>query len=221
MRMLTALGTFASRLMSSFGRGQPHDAFLPIMDSKGRSVGLMDRMTAEYLQSAAPDPSQASLDDVLAQATRVRVVDWEKMDGGVLQRTRVLTEFTDAESIVRLRDCLLIVEDPATFAHCMCIGEEAIELHSVTGTLATIGLHHGYRIRWDAWKHDALLEDGRRLLSFLDERGLSEPLERYERSLRQAEDAERAAKRWRDAMPSGLEPFWDDMNTLDVDAPRA
>src|SRR5215831_13101393 len=53
-------------------------------------------------------PSQASLDEVLAQATRVLVVDWEEVDRGVLQRTRVLAEFSNDESLAQLRNCLRV-----------------------------------------------------------------------------------------------------------------
>jgi hypothetical protein len=162
-------------------------------------------------------PSQASLDKVLVRATRVLVVDWEEVGRGVLQRTRVLAEFNNDESLAQLRNCLRIIEDPTTLFHCMCIGEEALELHGATGTLATIGLHHGRSIRWEVWSSDATLENGRRLLEFLAARGVSAPLERFEGDQRQAERAEREADRWRDAMPSCLHPFWDEMRTLSPD----
>src|SRR5262245_53591715 len=100
-------------------------------------------------------PSQASLNEVLVKATRVLVVDWEEVARGVHQRTRVLAEFSNHESVAQLRRCLRIVEDPTRLLHCMCIGEEALELHGATGTLATISLHHGRSIRWEVWSSDA------------------------------------------------------------------
>jgi hypothetical protein len=183
MKVPIAFHRLVSRLVARFRRRSHMAAFVPLVDDQGREVGLMDRMTAEYLQSNAPDPSQSSPDEVLTQATHIRVVDWEESDDGTLERTRVLAELADAVSLAQLRDCLRIIEDRATFAHCMCIGEEAIELHSPAGRIATIGLHHGRRIRWEAWKHDATLEDGLRLLRFLADRGVSRPLKRYEQTL--------------------------------------
>jgi hypothetical protein len=195
MRKQNLIDRLASRFVSRFRRRLPKDAFLPIVDDDGRTVGIMDHATAEYLHSTAPNPSQSSLDAVFARTTRVRVIDWEEVATGTFKRTQVLAEFADAKSLTRLRECLQIVEDPSTFGHCMCIGEEAIELNGGSGTLATIGLHHGRLIRWHAWKHDAMLNDGPGLLTFLAERGVPGPLERYQQALRDAEDAERAAKR--------------------------
>ena len=100
---------------------------------------------------------------------------------------------------------------------CLCLGEEAIELCGPTGTIATVGLHHGQSIRWAAWQHDAVLADGPRLLHFLADQGVGGPLERYEQILREADEAAQAATRWREAMPACLIPFWENMNSIKVD----
>src|SRR5262245_55003523 len=41
---------------------EPEAPFIPIRDEQGRVTGMMDHHTATYLQSTAPDPSQAALD---------------------------------------------------------------------------------------------------------------------------------------------------------------
>ena len=38
------------------------DFFVPILDEDGRVTGVMDQMTADYLASTEPDPTQATLD---------------------------------------------------------------------------------------------------------------------------------------------------------------
>jgi hypothetical protein len=214
MGKLTTLGALASRWITRIWRRPPPAVFFRGVTADGRTV-LINEATMKHLRSTAPAPSQASLNKVLAQVTHVRVLDWEEVGRGILQRTRVLAEFKDAESVTELRKCLRIVEDPATFGHCMCLGEEAIELRSGAESLATIGLHHGLSIRWDKWKHDAILKNPPRLLAFLAERGVPGPLERYERALREAEEAKRAAARWGNAMPSCLAPFWEGMMKQD------
>jgi len=195
----------------------PEDAFVTLRDEDGRAVGMMDRMTQDFLESTASSPSQASLDEAFTGVVRVRVVDWGKTRDNRLARTRILADIVDAASIDRLRDCLRIDEDPRLLGHCMCIGEEALELYTAGGLVATFSLHHGQRIRWDAWKYDGELQDGRPLLTFLAERGIPDPLARYERDARRADESLLAAERWRNAMPACLAPFWNDMQGLDAD----
>lgn len=161
-------------------------------------------------QSNAPDPSQHSLDAMFDQVTRVRVLDGG-VSGGKALGKEVLLDVADTESIATLCDCLAIVEDKSTFGHCMCLGDYALEFYAGRRRIATIGLHHGRSIRWDAWKHDALLQDGRRLLTWLADRGATAPLEAYEEDQRRAEEYRQAAIRWQQAMPACLHPYWDQM----------
>jgi len=182
----------------------------------------VDRATVEYLQSTAPDPSQSSLDAVLADTIRVRVVDNEVTGKRTMsKRAWVLAEFSDITSIAKLRDCLQIIEEPAPSRHCMCVGDEVIELHTSAGRIETISLHHEYSLRWHAWSGDATLADNRRLLNFLADRGVPAPLERHEQAVREADEATnaatRAAARWHEAMPACLAPFSDGMRAVRVD----
>lgn len=191
-------------------------AFVPLRDAQGRVTGAIDRLTAAYLRSPAPNPSQPTLDAMFDQVTRVRVLDGGTIDGKAMGST-VLLECSDIPSIAVLHTCLAIVEDPRTFGHCMCLGDNAIECYSDHELMATIGLHHGYSIRWDVWKHDAQLRDGQVLLNWLADRGVIGPLEAHQAQQQQAEEARQATQRWYNAMPLCLHPYWPQMQGFEVD----
>jgi hypothetical protein len=119
--------------------------FLPIQDESGQVRGIMDRATAEYLASQAPDPTQQSIDAMLKDVTRVRVVPVGNFRQGATE-IRTLLDTSDLASIGSFRNCLKIIEDPETFGHCMCLGDPHIELYVGDGLAATIGYHHGVAI---------------------------------------------------------------------------
>jgi hypothetical protein len=144
---------------------------------------MLRRLFARF----APDPSQRSLDAMLGRVTRVRMLDGGVSGDRPLGKD-VLLDVADSESIAALRDCLAIVEDKSTFGHCMCLGDYALQFYAGRRRAATIGLHHGRSIRWSAWKHDALLRDGLRLLAWLADQGAAAPLEAYEEDQRRAEE---------------------------------
>jgi hypothetical protein len=184
-----------------------HDAFVPIRDERGNVTGMMDRATADYLVSRASDPNQASLDALLAGITRVRVVPFANFVRGAKEH-KVLLDTSDPASLAALRGCFAIVEDPDSFGHCMCFGEPHIELYAGDRLAATLGYHHGFAIRWGAWKHDAQLKEPDRLLDWLSAHGVHGPRAEVEVSQRRAEESARQAERWRAAMPECLRSFW-------------
>jgi hypothetical protein len=145
---------------------------------------------------------------MLNKVTRVRMLEGG-VSGDKPLGEKALLDVADSESIAALCDCLAIVEDRSTFGHCMCLGDYALQFYAGRRIIATIGLHHGRSIRWNAWKHDALLRDGRRLLTWLADQGAAAPLETYEQDLRRAEEYRQAALRWQQAMPACLRPYWD------------
>lgn len=180
--------------------------FITIKDENG-NVTVMDPMTAEYLASNNPNPSQQALDQMLSSATRVRVFDGGMSDSRPLGAN--LLDVADPESLAALRDDLAIVEDPTTFGHCMCLGDLAMQFYAHNKLVATIGLHHGRSIRSNVWKHDAQLQNGKQLLTWLADRGVTAPLEAYEADQRRAQAYHEQADRWQAAVPSCLEPYTD------------
>jgi hypothetical protein len=162
------------------------------------------------------DPSQATLDAMLDGVTRIRVLDDGTNDGKAIGST-VLLECCDSASIDALRRCLTIIEDPHTFGHCMCLGNNAIECYADHRLVATIGLHHGKTIRWDVWRHDGRLRDGLDLVNWLAGRGVTGPLEEFREEQQRTAEAEEAAQRWYDAIPPCLRLYWPQMQGFTVD----
>ncbi len=115
---------------------------------------------------------QVSLDSLLDQSRRVRVIE-DGVDRGRLMGTEILLDTDDPDALAGLRGALRIVGPSEP---CLCAGDPTLELISSSGeSLALIGLHHGFAIRWS--KGDAGLANGRPLLDWLAEHGVSGPLE--------------------------------------------
>ncbi len=185
------------------------DAFSVAQGPDGRPT-LVDAEMRKFLESPAPAPSQQALDGLLAGADGIRILDGG-VAGGVPMGKRVLLETGESSDLASLREALRIVEDPATFGHCMCCGNMTLQLFAGTSVRAMIGIHHGQSIRWDGWKYDAVLEQGSRLLEWLAAHGVTGPKEQAARADEELAEADQAAERWRAAMPACLDPMWEQM----------
>ena len=117
---------------------------LTLLEGPGGQRRLVDRETLAYLESDAPQPTQASLDALLVQAQSVRVFN----DGcreDTLLGNDLLLEVSDPAEIQQLRSALQIMDGPG--GHCMCYGGPTFEILSSKATrLALIGVHHGQSI---------------------------------------------------------------------------
>jgi hypothetical protein len=170
----------------------------------------MDRATADYLASTAPDPTQKSIDSLLRSITRVRIVPFANYLKGATE-LRTLLDTSDPVSLAAFRGCFAIVEDPETFGHCMCFGDPHLELYAGDRLAATLGYHHGFAIRWDAWKHDACLKEPDRLLDWMSAHGVDGPRREVEEMRRRGEESRRNAEHWLGAMPDCFHSFWEQM----------
>jgi hypothetical protein len=190
--------------------------FYSLRSPDGSFTGLADQMTVDYLVSQMPDPSQAMLDVLLATITCVRVKEDGVADGKAISDNILLDE-RNPQAITALRGCLAI-DEAAPAGHCMCLGDYAIELYSGDQLAATLGLHHGRSIRWETtWSHDAMLQNGLKLLWWLSTRGISAPLAKFEAERTRAHAARLAAERWRAAMPAYLQPHWEQIRRNEVE----
>lgn len=192
---------------------EPGSLFVPIKDETGKVTGVMDRTTADYLASVAPNPTQASIDALLATVTRVKVVPTANYHAGATELVTLL-DTSDPESVATFRTCFAISEDPHSFGHCMCFGEPQIELFAGDVLIANIGCHHGYAIRWEAWKHDAVLLTPGRLLDWMTTHGVDGPRKEVEESRRRAEQSQRDSERWWLAMPECLRSHSDQFDNI-------
>lgn len=146
-----------------------------LVDTGNGMVTVMDREMFDYMygESAAPDPAQRDLDELLPNVTRVRAIA-SGMFRGRATGSEVVLETTDRKTLADLRQILRIVGDPATFTHCGCLGGPTLELFAGEELVATIGLQHGHSIRWARWKHDARLGNGAALNNWLTRGGIDD-----------------------------------------------
>lgn len=183
---------------------RPHQASSEwtVVNRPDGSRVMLDRETVEYMQSQAPQPSQRSLDTMLEGAHGLRIIAGGASGGQPLGE-KILLEIRDASTLADFRQHLRIVDGAA--GHCMCHGDPTIELLDNSGKrAAVIGLHHGKAIRWNGWRDDAELVDGRGLLEWLAAHEVQYPLRKYLDSIQSRASAERAWQRWFAAMPPAL-----------------
>lgn len=167
---------------------------------------LVDSATMEYLNSSLPQPTQAALDSLMNLVYAVRVFE-NGSHGGKILGNDVVLEVGEPTDVAALRITMRIIDGPG--GHCMCFGGPTLEMLSADRSrLALLSVHHGLAIRWDRWKDDARLVDGRLLLEWLAERGVVDPLREFEAM--EASDLQRKQDRdrWLAAMPSALVPVW-------------
>ena len=199
-------------------RSQKKPLLTPVKNAQG-AVVLVDEIMLEHLQSKAPNPTQASLDAMLAKVTYVKM-----LEGGVYKDKalgkKILLETSDRQTIQALSAGLSILEDPRSFGHCMCLGDHALEFYHYSQRIATIGLHHGVSIRWDAWKYDAHLSDNLKLLYWLAAQGVPEPLLAFQRDQALTEEAEAAFSNWKAQMPDCLTIDENEWMSLQWDTPK-
>ncbi|MFC1498878.1 hypothetical protein ACFLS1_10480, partial [Verrucomicrobiota bacterium] len=188
-----------------------------VVDKDG-NVTLMDPMMQDVLASKKPNPTQESLDAMLAQATRIRVMS-AGMSGTELivmstnesAQAEVLLDTSDKQQVTEFRDLLKIVDDTDTSGHCMCLGWPTLEFYAGDRVIARVGMHHGRSIRWAKWKWDADLKNNVALLDWLAANGAPQPKTSYDADLARAADQQRKYQRWLDAIPAGLRARWDEI----------
>jgi hypothetical protein len=157
-------------------------------------VEIMDVDSARYLDtvnsSMLPAPSQDMLDKLLESTSQVSIVD-SGTSGGRLLGDRVIFKSSDPQVIAQLKDFMKINSDPRSFGHDYCLGGPTLELNSRQGQKTLICIHHGYAIRWDAWKSDACLLHPGEFIDWLANKGANGPKREQEQMLEQAKYSSR------------------------------
>jgi len=160
----------------------------------------------EYLNSSAPQPTQAALAALMDQVRAVRIFN-AGSKGDTILGTDVGVGVSGPADITALRAAMRIVDGAG--GHCMCFGEPTLEMLSASRSrLALISIHHGRAIRWSQWKDDAKLVDGRSLLEWIAQRGVTEPLREFEKQEELQRQITLDYVRWVAAMPDALRPAW-------------
>jgi hypothetical protein len=184
-----------------------HDgpSFTKFTGPEGQNI-IVDSAMMEYLNSSAPQPSQAALDELMDQVRAVRIFN-EGCHNDTILGPHVGVGVSDPGDMDTLRAAMKVVDGAG--GHCMCFGGPTFEMLSASHSrLALISVHHGRAIRWSQWKDDAKLVDGRSLLKWIAQRGVVEPLRELEKQEVLLRRMALAHDRWVAAMPSPLRPAW-------------
>lgn len=148
-------------------------------------------------------PSQADLDDLLADAVRFEILDGAPDDARPVEARRIL-ESEAASDLRRLREVLRI----AGGGRCMCAGDATLCIYRRDGSRATIGLHHGTSIRWDSrWSVDARVVSAGDFADFLAERAWPRYRDQLNEGEQRAAETDAALAKWVAAMPAPLRSF--------------
>lgn len=192
--------------IANWVRGWRRPSPLTMLTGPQDQKTLVDPAMIEYLNSSALQPTQAALDSLMDQVCAVRVFK-EGCHGDTLLGNDVLLEVDEQTDVEALRITMRIIDGPG--GHCMCFGGPTLEMLSANRSrLALLSIHHGLGIRWNQWKDDARLIDGRLLLTWLGKRGVLEPLRDFEAQEARQRQSQHDRERWLAAMPSALVPVW-------------
>lgn len=155
---------------------------------------------------------------ILARAVRVVVKDSPTRDA------KTLFESTNKRDLEDLHGSLLL-EAPAEWFHCMCLGSPALYLYERGNEPVELTNHHGLSVRCSLWSGDVRISDKERWLSWFDRRGMPSPRQEVEAIGAQLERRTRDWDRWLAAMPKAISQVWtgapDQFLRLDVAPLRA
>jgi len=192
--------------IANWARGRDSAPTFTVFKGPDGGNVIVDSAMMDYLSSTAPEPTQVALDFLMDQSCTVRVFQDGCQDDKLLSN-KVLLHVVGPADVAALRATLKIADGPG--GHCMCFGGPTLEMLSADGSrLALLSIHHGHAIRWNRWKDDPKLVNGRGLLEWLAQRDVVEPLREFE--TQEAHETQRARdlERWLGAMPIALIPIW-------------
>lgn len=180
---------------------------MPILD-------LTNRKPEEELNKL-PKPTNENLLKLFAGVDRIVIKGDGVYEDKAISSNVVLT-ITQSDDIQKFQ-VLMKIDEKNTGFYCLCLGSYAIELHNKSQINATIGLHHGWSIRYEYWRGDAALDQSEPLLIFLSELGLSKPLEDRIKENEAAEADRKIERKWLEIAPKCFSKYWSKMNDLSED----
>lgn len=177
------------------------------------TLDLTNRKSLEELNKL-PKPTNEGLAKLFVGVDKVVIKDDGVYEDKAMSDKVVLT-ISQSDNIQKLND-LLKIDELNTGFYCMCLGTNAIELHSGTHIQATIGFHHGVSIRYNKWNGDAQLAKSDDLLAFLAEQGFTKPLKDRIREKRNMEKDRIVESKWLDTAPKSFKNYWTQINSLET-----
>jgi hypothetical protein len=169
------------------------------------TLDLTNRKKLEELEKY-PKPTNDNLKQLFAYIDSILI-----KEGGVYSNKaisdKVVLTLTEQDSIKCFSE-LLEIDESKTGFYCMCSGTYAIELYSNGKLKTTVGFHHGVSIRYDKWNGDAELANSNKLLEFLNEKGLTKPLQDRFEEQRSMETNRIIERNWLEIAPNCFTKYW-------------
>jgi hypothetical protein len=160
------------------------------------SKGLADAETIAFLRNQArPAPSDADIQQLFAQTTRVTI------QPALQGSTEPRAELCAAEEIRQLASVLSV---RSTEAHVMSPPSFLMDLYAGDKCIASLHLVSYGVLRSDRWRCDAGLTNVGGLVTLLDAFGIHKHLKDFERDRDILKSEEVALRRWRNAAPASL-----------------
>lgn len=170
-----------------FVETSPGSGWYKVCDLNGKASNeIVDELTVKTFTSTAPNPTQESLNKILDQVDRIKVLGCGMYIDKAQDEKKVLIDTASAADITSFKLCMQISEDPKSFNHCMCLGYPTIALLCKDKLIALIGCQHGRAIRWSQWHWDAALKEPKRLAVWFADKG-------FPGQLKEVLEAEKAA----------------------------
>lgn len=149
----------------------------------------------------ASDVRPADLTQLIGAADRVVVRE------GPWKGSPILYQSTGAKDVADLQHAVKVGR-PEGFVHCMCDGTPAVFLYANGKEIGRFTNHPASLLRSSLWKSDATIENPEAFLRWFDARGVKGPRAEYDEASRSAAEYEAAHRKWDDAMPVAVKPFW-------------
>lgn len=126
-----------------------------------------------------------------------------------MRDAKTLFESTSKKDLEDLSGSL-VLEPPAEWFHCMCIGSPALYVYGRGEEFVELTNHHGLSVRCSLWTSDVGISDPEKWLLWFDDRGMRSPRREVEAMRAQYERSERDRDRWQASMPKAIGPVWSD-----------
>lgn len=180
---------------------------MPILD-------YTNRRSAEE-NSKLPKPSNIGLKALFTGINKV-IIKGDGVFENKAMSDKVVLTITDATNINTFGE-LLEIDENYSESYCVCLGTYAIELYQNENIKAIISLHHGQSIRYHYWRSDGELANKDALVEFLNDLGLSEPLQKRIEQKRHLHPDRVAERRWLEFAPKCFEKYWYAIINPDLD----
>ena len=244
LRSLRALDLSQSR---GFARlvllNYPHLTHLDLSGTSGYGLPGVNVPKLKKLNVMSADISPKQIVDLQRLLPGCEIIhDWAKVLRGAIPaptRLRVRrgspysSSWDKPGTLLDLRDpkkvgeflALIEIDGDRSGGHCMCGGAPTLEFYQGKRLVVALGMHHARGLRWAGgpWIGDATMTTASRdrVLAWLDQHGVSGPLEDLQRQERDAIAEQKAEERWKEGMPRSLRSFWKAGGRADVEAMHA